>query len=71
MFIGAIDGGGTKVLAAVMSETGEVLARRQASVPTADYTAYFARCADMLGECAAEVACRFRSWQAWGPACLR
>lgn len=55
MYIGAIDGGGTKVLAAVMTETGEVLARRQASVPTANHAAYFAQCADMLGACAAEV----------------
>ena len=36
MFIGAIDGGGTKVLTAVMTETGNVLARRQDAVPTAD-----------------------------------
>jgi glucokinase len=55
MFIGAIDGGGTKVLTAVMTETGEMLAKRQASVPTADHAAYFARCAGMLAECASEV----------------
>jgi glucokinase len=54
MIIGAIDGGGTKVLTAVMTETGEVLARRLALLPTADYAAYFARCAGMLGECAAQ-----------------
>lgn len=58
MFIGAIDGGGTKVLTAVMTETGEVLARRQASVPTADHAAYFVRCTEMLGECAADVGVR-------------
>ncbi len=55
MFIGAIDGGGTKVLTAVMAETGEVLSRLQASVPTADHAAYFARCGEMLGACAAEL----------------
>ena len=58
MFIGSIDGGGTKVLTAVMTETGQVLSRRQASVPTADYAAYFARCAEMLGACAEEVGMR-------------
>jgi glucokinase len=55
MHIGAIDGGGTKVLTAVMTETGEVLARRQASLPTADHAAYFARCGEMLAGCAAEL----------------
>ncbi len=54
MFIGAIDGGGTKVSTAVMTDTGNVLARRQAAVPTADHATYFVRCAGMLGECAAE-----------------
>ena len=54
MLIGAIDAGGTKVLAAVMSETGEILARRKAAVPTADIPAYFSRCAEMLAECAQE-----------------
>ena len=52
MFIGAIDGGGTKVLTAVMTETGKVLARRQAAVPTVDHIVYFNRCAALLGECA-------------------
>ena len=60
MFIGAIDGGGTKVLTAVMTETGEVLARRQASVPTADHAAYFTRCAGLLGECAVELGIRLK-----------
>ena len=55
MFIGAIDGGGTKVLTAIMTETGKVLSRRQTAVPTADHIAYFTQCAIMLGECAAEV----------------
>ena len=55
MFIGAIDAGGTKVLTAVMTETGKVLARRQDSVPTADVPAYFSRCAEMLAVCAREV----------------
>ena len=55
MVIGAIDAGGTKVLTAVMTETGKVLARRQDSVPTADVPAYFGRCADMLKDCAREV----------------
>ena len=55
MMIGAIDGGGTKVLTAIMTEAGEVLARRQASVPTADHVAYFSCCAGLLGECAAEM----------------
>jgi glucokinase len=54
MFIGAIDGGGTKVLTAVMTAAGEVVARRQAAVPTSDHEAYFRRCSAMLGECAAE-----------------
>ena len=58
MFIGAIDGGGTKVLTAVMTETGDVLARRCASVPTTDYEAYFMRCSGMLGECAADLGVR-------------
>jgi glucokinase len=58
MMIGAIDGGGTKVLTAVMTEAGDVLARRQASVPTADYAAYFLRCAEMLAECAKELGMR-------------
>lgn len=57
MVIGAIDAGGTKVLTAVMTEAGQVLARRKASVPTADVSAYFSRCAEMLGECAREVGC--------------
>jgi glucokinase len=55
MFIGAIDAGGTKVLTAVMTEAGEVAARRQASVPTADVPAYFSRCAEMLAACARDV----------------
>lgn len=55
MLIGAIDAGGTKVLTAVMTETGEILARRQASVPTADVAVYFSRCAEMLSECAHEL----------------
>jgi glucokinase len=55
MFIGAIDGGGTKVLAAIITETGEMRARRRAEVPTGDHAAYFGRCADMLRECAAEL----------------
>ena len=66
MLIGAIDGGGTKVLTAVMTETGKVLARRQASVPTADYAAYFARCAEMLGACAAEVGVRLEDLEGVG-----
>jgi glucokinase len=59
MHIGAIDGGGTKVLTAVLTETGEVLARRHASVPTADHTAYFTACAEMLRACAAEAGLTF------------
>lgn len=54
MVIGAIDAGGTKVLVAVVTEAGQVLARRKASVPTADVPAYFSRCAAMLAECARE-----------------
>lgn len=54
MLIGAIDAGGTKVLTAVMTETGEVLAKRQASVPTADVAHYFKHCAEMLIESAGE-----------------
>jgi glucokinase len=54
MVIGAIDAGGTKVLTAVMTESGQVLARRQASVPTSDVAAYFQRCAEMLSACAQE-----------------
>lgn len=54
MVIGAIDAGGTKVLTAVMTEAGKVLASRKASVATADVPAYFRRCAEMLGECARE-----------------
>ena len=54
LHIGAIDGGGTKVLAAIMTEAGEVVARRQAAVPTQDHEAYFRRCSALLGECAAE-----------------
>lgn len=54
MLIGAIDAGGTKVLTAVMTESGQVLARRKDSVPTADVPAYFARCAAMLTACAQE-----------------
>ena len=53
MLIGAIDGGGTKVLTAVMDESGAVLARRQEAVPTAPHEAYFARCGALLSECAA------------------
>jgi len=55
MLIGAIDAGGTKVLTAAMTETGKVLVRRQASVPTMDVPAYFTRCAEMLAECAREI----------------
>lgn len=54
MLIGAIDAGGTKVLTAVMTEAGDVLARRKASVPPSDIPAYFARCAEMLKACAKE-----------------
>jgi len=54
MLIGAIDGGGTKVLAAVMTAAGAIVARRQAAVPTADIPAYFQRCAEMLQACAQE-----------------
>lgn len=49
----AIDAGGTKVLVGIVNERGEVLARVRDSVPTADYRAYFARCAEMSRECAA------------------
>ena len=55
MFIGAIDAGGTKVLTAVMTEKGAVLARCQDSVPTANIPAYFRRCAEMLADCARDV----------------
>jgi len=54
MLIGAIDGGGTKVLAAVMTAAGTLVARRQAAVPTADIPAYFRRCAELLATCAQE-----------------
>ena len=54
MLIGAIDGGGTKVLTAVMTETGAIVARRQDAVPTADVPAYFKRCAELLEACAQE-----------------
>ncbi len=54
MLIGAIDGGGTKVLTAVMTETGAIVARRQDAVPTADIPAYFKRCAELLEACAQE-----------------
>jgi len=54
MLIGAIDGGGTKVLAAVMTAAGTIVARRQAAVPTADIPAYFQRCAELLATCAQE-----------------
>ena len=57
MLIGAIDGGGTKVLVAVMTEEGRIMARRKAAVPTADVTAYFSRCAEMLAACAVEAGC--------------
>jgi glucokinase len=59
MLIGAIDAGGTKVLTAVMTETGTILSRRQDAVPTADVPAYFARCADMLAACAREAGIGF------------
>jgi glucokinase len=55
MMIGAIDAGGTKVLTAVMTETGKVLAQRKDSVPTADVPAYFGRCTEMLLACARDV----------------
>ncbi len=55
MMIGAIDAGGTKVLTAVMTETGKMLAQRKDSVPTADVPAYFGRCAAMLKACALDV----------------
>jgi len=55
MLIGAIDGGGTKVLTAVMTENGEVLTRRQAHVPTQNHHSYFTRCAAMLDECTKEL----------------
>jgi len=60
MLIGAIDAGGTKILAAVMTETGEVLARCQDSVrtQTPDVPAYFTRCAEMLAGCAREAGTR-------------
>jgi len=54
MHLGAIDAGGTKVLAAVMTEEGEIVSRRQASVPTPDVSLYFRSCADMLMACARE-----------------
>ncbi|HRR34454.1 MAG TPA: ROK family protein [Kiritimatiellia bacterium] len=54
MLIGAIDGGGTKVLTAVMKTDGTIVARRQETVPTADIPAYFRRCAGMLAACAQE-----------------
>ncbi len=57
MLIGAIDGGGTKVLVAVMTAAGRIIARRQDAVPTADKPAYFARCAAMLAACADEAGC--------------
>ncbi len=57
MLIGAIDGGGTKVLTAVLTETGQILARRQAAAPTADVPGYFRQCAEMLAACAGEAGC--------------
>ena len=54
MLIGAIDGGGTKVLTAVMTEAGAIKAQKCASVPTSNPALYFARCVEMLRECATE-----------------
>ncbi len=52
MLIGAIDGGGTKVLAAVVTQDGQIVARQQAAVPTSDIPAYFQHCAKLLADCA-------------------
>ena len=57
MLIGAIDAGGTKVLTAVMKESGEVVSRQQNSVTTSNIPDYFKRCADMLTTCANEAGC--------------
>ena len=58
MMLGAIDGGGTKVLTAVMTDAGKIVSRRQDCVPTQDYAGYYARCAEMLRECAVEAGVR-------------
>ncbi len=55
MLIGAIDAGGTKVLTAVMTETGKVLAKRRLPVSTEDVPAYFGCCAEMLSMCACDL----------------
>lgn len=55
MLIGAIDGGGTKLLVGVITEDGRIVSRRQAASKTADVAAYFRHGAEMLADCAKEV----------------
>ncbi len=66
MLIGAIDAGGTKVLTAVMTDSGEVISRRQDSIPTADVQNYFRQCASMLVTCANEAGSRIEKLDGTG-----
>ncbi len=51
MYIGAIDIGGTKTIAAVTDETGALLARRKFETVRYDHAAHFALCRDELLAC--------------------
>lgn len=55
MYIGAIDMGGTKTIAAVTDETGTLLARRQFPTVRGDYAIHFALCRDELLACLQEL----------------
>ena len=56
MLIGAIDGGGTKLLAAILTADGTLRARRHAPAPGGGLEAYFGLCAELLGACARDAA---------------
>ena len=54
MYIGAIDIGGSKTIAGIVNENGELLIEKQIVTEKSDCAAHFNRCAALLLEAAAE-----------------
>ena len=71
MYIGAIDIGGSKTIAGIVNENGELLIEKQIVTEKSDCAAHFNRCAALLLEAAAVCGCLFyRSFAGLLPAAL-
>ena len=53
--LGAIDIGGTKTMVGLISEEGEILAKRHFPTCTTDYNAHFSDCCNRFNECLSEM----------------